>query len=171
MKVDFKKLLGQIKNKRVLLFIFIVGIALLFMPGGSNEKNTEVIKEDDFLKYKSELETELENIISKINGAGSVDVMVTLEDSGLVNYAKNESESASKTESETQKSKDSTYVLKGEGSSKETPLITKKIFPTVSGVLICADGARDLQTKNNIIKATQALLGIKSHRIEVLERK
>ena len=102
---------------------------------------------------------------------GTVDVMVTLEDSGDTYYAKDESENLTKTESETNKSKDLTHVLKGEGSSSEAPLVTKKTYPLISGVLICAEGAKDINVKNNIIKAAEALLGVKSHRIEVLERK
>lgn len=171
MKMDFKKLFGQIKNTKVLFIIFIVGTVLLLLPAGQSSEKSEKKNEDVFLNYKTELEQDLKSIISKIKGVGAVDVMVTLQDSGFVNYAKNESENSTKTDSETQKSKDLTHVLKGEGSSKETALITKMSCPSVSGVLICASGAENPQIKNDIIKATQALLGLKSHRIEVLERK
>ena len=171
MKPDFKKLFGQIKNTKTLVIIFIVGIALLMLPAGSKTEKKEVKNDDAFLKYKEELRTDLKEIISKIKGVGAVDVMVTLEDSGDTYYAKDESENLTKTDSETNKSKDLTHVLKGEGSSSEAPLITKKMYPSISGVLICAEGAGDLNVKNNIIKAAEALLGVKSHRIEVLERK
>jgi len=171
MKIDLKKLFGQIKNTKALNIIFIVGIVLLMLPTGNSEKTKEIAETDEFLKYQDELEQDLENIISKIKGVGSVDVMVTLEDSGNTYFAKDESENITKTDSETNKSKDLTHVLKGEGSSTESALISKKTYPLVSGVLICAKGAENMQIKNNIIKAAQALLGIKSHRIEVLERK
>lgn len=171
MKPDLKKLFGHMKNTKTLVIIFIVGIVLLMLPAGSKTEKKEIKNDDAFLKYKEELETDLKEIISKIKGVGSVDVMVTLEDSGDIYYAKDESENLTKTDSETNKSKDLTHVLKGEGSSSESPLITKKTYPSISGVLICAQGAKDLDVKNNIIKAAEALLGVKSHRIEVLERK
>jgi len=171
MKLDLKKLFGQIKNTKALIIIFIVGIALLMLPTGKSEETKEIAKTDEFLKYQDELEQDLESIISKIKGVGSVDVMVTLEDSGNTYFAKDESENLTETDSETNKSKELTHVLKGEGSSEESPLITKKTYPLVSGVLICAKGAENVQIKNNIIKAAQALLGVKTHRIEVLERK
>jgi len=171
MKIDLKKLFGQIKNTKALIIIFIVGIVLLMLPTGNSEKTKEIAETDEFLKYQDELEQDLENIISKIKGVGSVDVMVTLEDSGNTYFAKDESENLTETDSETNKSKELTHVLKGEGSSEESPLITKKTYPLVSGVLICAKGAENVQIKNNIIKAAQALLGVKTHRIEVLERK
>ena len=171
MKVDFKKLFGQIKNTKTLAIIFIVGVVLLMLPTGSKEDKQIKKDEDAFLEYQENLEEDLEEIVSKIKGVGSVDVMVTLEDSGNTYFAKDESESSTKTDDETAKSKDLTHVLKGEGSSEEAPLVTKKTYPLVSGVLICANGADNPQIKNNIIKAAQALLGVKSHRIEVLERK
>lgn len=171
MKVDLKKVFGQIKNTKALFIIFIVGIALLLLPTGGSLEEKEVKDKDDFSNYQQELENDLKNIISKIKGVGAVDVMVMLEDSGDTYFAKNESENHTKTDSENSKSKELTYVLKGEGSSSEAPLITKKTYPTVSGVLVCAAGAENAMIKENIIKATQALLGIKSHRIEVLERK
>ena len=55
-------------------------------------------------------------------------------------------------------------------SNEETPLIIRQTEPEISGVLICADGAANPQVKSNIISAVSALLGIKTHRIEVLER-
>ena len=171
MKIDFKKLFGQIKNTKVLIIIFIVGIALLMLPTGKSEEKQAAKSSDEFLKYQDELEQDLESIISKIKGVGSVDVMVTLEDSGDTYYAKDESENVTKTDTETNKSMDLTHVLKGEGSSTEAPLITKRTYPLVSGVLICAEGVQNPQIKNSIIKAAQALLGVKTHRIEVLERK
>ncbi len=173
MKPDFKKLFGQIKNTKVLFIIFIVGIVLLMIPGGSDNKEEKTLKEntDDFIMYQDNLQKDLEKIISNIKGVGNVDVMVTFYDSGNTYFAKDESESTTKSESETAKSKDITHVLKSDEQSTEAPLITKKTYPAISGVLICAKGAQNPQIKNNIIKAAQALLGVKSHRIEVLERK
>lgn len=173
MKMDFKKLFGQIKNTKVLLIIFIVGIVLLMMPGGNDTKEQKRLNEsaDDFILYQDKLKKDLEKIISSIKGAGNVDVMITFYDSGNTYFAKDESESSTKSEGETAKSKDISHVLKSEGSSQESPIITKKTYPEISGVLICAKGAKNPQIKNNIIKAAQALLGVKSHRIEVLERK
>ena len=104
MKLDFKKLFGQIKNTRILIIIFIVGIALLMMPTGNKAEEVSEKSEGDFLKYQSELEADLEKIISKIKDVGNVDVMVTLVDSGNTYFAKDESENLTKTDDETAKS-------------------------------------------------------------------
>ncbi len=173
MKVELKKLFGQIKNTKVLCVIFILGIALLMLPGGSkkNSENSNVKTTDDFTSYQKELEEDLCKIISKIKGVGKVDVMIILEDTGNTYFAKDESQNTVNNDGETSKNRNSTHVLKKESSNSEEALITKKTYPEISGVLICAKGADDPQIKNNIIKASRALLGVKSNRIEVLERK
>ena len=54
MKIDFKKLFGQIKNTKALIIIFIVGIVLLMLPTGNSEKTKEIAETDEFLKYQDE---------------------------------------------------------------------------------------------------------------------
>lgn len=172
MKIDYKKLLGQIKNTKVLLIIFIVGIVLIMFP--SSEKNStegHMEEKQDFSMYQKELEKDLTYILSRIKGAGKVDVMITLEDGGNTFFAQDESRSYDENGDETSETVDATHVLKSEKNNGEAPLITKKTYPKISGVLICAKGAANPQIKNSIITAAQALLGVKSHRIEVLERK
>lgn len=173
MKIDLKKLFGQIKNTKFIAVILIVGIALIIFPSG--EKSGEASKKNeptaDFSEYKEELEHDLCNILKKIKGAGQVSVMITLEDSGNTYFAKDVSETIKERDDEKERNTDTSHILKNEKTNGESPLVTKKTYPSVSGVLICAKGAQNPQIKSNIIKATQALLGIKTHRIEVLERK
>lgn len=167
MKINFKdlylKYFGQIMNTKTILIIFIVGIVLLLLPGGNNVEKKEIQNVSEM--SKEETEAELEAILSKIKGAGKVDVMITLEDNGETYYAQDEHTESRDSEKTTEKS----HVF-SKKSSTEEPLIIKKTQPKISGILVCAQGAREPQVKSNIISATSALLGIKSHRIEVLER-
>lgn len=176
MKIDLKetiqKIFGQIKNTKVLAIIFIIGIVLVMFPSGNDTKKTKEEKNvQDYSSYKTELEEDLQKIIAKIKGAGKVDVMVTLEDDGDTKFATDENVSFSENGEQTTKSAEKVHVFSSESSKAEVPIITKKTYPKISGVLICAQGAQNSGVKNNIIKAAEALLGVKSHRIEVLERK
>jgi len=176
MKTDYKELLkkifGHIKNTKVLALIFIVGIGLMLLPVGKSEKNQTTQEEPQIHKtYKESLEADLEKILSQIKGAGKVSVMVTLTDDGDTYFAADEKTANTKAENEETKSREVSHVFKNKTSEGELPLITKQTYPQISGVLICASGADNPQVKNNIVTAARALLGIKSHRIEVLERK
>ena len=176
MKVDFKetiqKFLGQIKNTKILVIIFIIGVMMILIPSGnSTEKTKDVKTEQDYSSYKTDLEDDLQKIIAKIKGAGKVNVMITLEDDGNTTFATDENVSFSENGDQTSKSAEKVHVFSSESSKAEVPIITKKTYPKISGVLICASGAENPDVKNNITKATEALLGVKTHRIEVLERK
>ncbi len=159
----FGKFFGQIKNTKTLIIIFIIGIALVMFPA-KTEKEISVTKNEEST-YKAEIEHQLSEIIGKIKGVGKVSVMVTLSDNGNTYYATDE-KSDSKPDS---KSIEMTHVFSDEGNKKHA-LITRKTEPQISGVLICAQGAENIETRKNIISAVSALTGVKSHRIEVLER-
>ncbi len=167
MKTNFKeqffKYFGQIMNTKTLVIIFIVGIALLLLPSGKASEEKEIRNTVD--TSKEEIEEELEAILSKIKGAGRVDVMITLDDKGATFYAQDEHTQSGDNTKSTEKN----HVF-SKKSSTEEPLIIKRTEPKISGILVCAEGAANPQVKSNIISAASALLGIKSHRIEVLER-
>ena len=159
----FNKLFGQITNTKTLIVIFIIGVLLMMFPA---EAEKEILVENqNESTYKWEIEEELSEIIGKIKGVGKVSVMVTLSDNGNTFYATDE-KSDSKSDS---KSIEMTHVFSDEGNKKHA-LVVKKTEPQISGVLICAEGAENIEIKKSIISAISALTGVKSHRIEVLER-
>ena len=176
MKTDimqiFKKYSEKITNKKWTVLIFILGLGLILLPtenqSAENKRTTET---DSHYEYKEELEKDLENILSQVKGVGRVEVLITLGDSGNTYFATDETESFSKRGEEENKSRQTQHVLKSNGSNIDEPLITGKKTPGISGVLVCAEGAADSVVKNNIKCAVEALLGVGSHRIEVLERK
>ncbi len=167
--------IGQIMHTKTLVIIFIVGIVLLILPTETGQRESEKGKDDiTSHTYKSELEAELEHILSDVKGVGKVRVMITFSDSGKTFYVADEqtegkTETSEKTEK--QKSDDTRYVLKNDAGGGQSPLISRESTPEVSGVLVIAPGAKDAKIKNDIIGAVRAVLGVKAHRVEVLEKK
>lgn len=159
----FNKFFGQITNTKTLIIIFIIGASLMMFPT-KTEKEVFVENQNEST-YKAEIEEELTEIVGKIKGVGKVSVMVTLSDNGNTFYATDE-KTDNKSDS---KSREMTHVFSDEGNMKHA-LIVRKTEPQISGVLICAEGAGNIETKKSIISAISALTGVKSHRIEVLER-
>ena len=169
---DLKKFFGQIMNTKILVIIFIVGIGLMMLPSGGTKEKKEVVEQQiSGTAYKEEIEKQLKSILSSVKGAGNVEVMVTLEDDGQTIFAADE-KSDSQIEGEAKQNTDEkTYVLKNDAGGGESPVVLKKSRPAVSGVLVIATGAKDAETKNELLNAVRAVLGGKAHRIEVLERK
>ena len=58
-----------------------------------------------------------------------------------------------------------------EENGKKVPITEKVVMPKMEGALIVAEGANNAEVKTNIIQAVEALTGLATHKIQVLEMK
>jgi len=162
--MKYAELLKKFKGKNLLYLLILIAVLLLLFSGGKvseNKKNEVVRKENDYYEETSE---RLENILSKIRGAGDVSVMFILENNGEVIPVFN-----NKTSSDVGNQKnetESTAVLYGQGSN-EQPYISQEKNPAVSGIIVVAEGADNENVKIEIFEAVRALLGVPANRIKV----
>ncbi|WP_252891219.1 hypothetical protein [Thermoclostridium stercorarium] len=131
--------------------------------------------EDELLEF----EKRLAEILSEIEGAGTVKVMLTWNSDGEVVHAYNQTEesmvreeysgneNSGKTD-ERRLQRELAYMDSGAG---RVPVVVQKIKPEVKGVVVVADGADNARVRQDILNALEALLGIPTHRIQVLKRK
>lgn len=167
-KEKIKKFLGQIKNTKLLVIIFILGIVLMLFPTGNGEKDKEVILgEESGTEYKQNIEKELEKALSLVKGAGNVKVLVNLENDGESFMAKDEKNE----KDENSQGYEESYVLKNDNGGGQSPVVLKKNTPKISGVLVVAEGAGNENIKNELTLAVRAVLGVKPHRVYVLCKK
>ena len=125
------KKLKSIKNIEIILAVLLGLVVLLVFFSSSGAKNGVVNNSSAFQNsYVSEIEYKLENLISKIEGAGTVDVMIMCE---------------------------------GDEKSSEDP------YPTVVSAVVVSSGADSTKVRLDIIRAVEALLGLKTANIEVLK--
>ena len=125
------------------------------------------------------IEKEMEEIFSKINGVGKVSVMITYESGSEKVPAYDKRESISDTQEEdtnggkraiTQNDVENNMVYEEEQGGVRKPIILKEYEPKVKGVVLVADGAGEPTVKENLVKAVQALLDIAPHKIQVFVR-
>lgn len=142
--------------------IVILGIVLMLGENGIRVKNTSETATDATEDY--ELEQRLSAILSKVKGAGNVNVMITYQAGKEKVIAYN-----------TNKEKDNSAFLSRESTEAvingDSPVILKELYPEIEGVLIVAQGGGNTEVKNNLIRASKALLGIDVNKIEVLVMK
>lgn len=139
------------------------------------EKQAETSGEE--LDYAETMEIKLEETLAKIDGAGRVEVMITLEDTGESVVEKDDSleisdssetDSAGGTGREKQsKSSENTVYQEQEGG--QTPFIGKEMTPKIAGILVVAQGGENTQVKQNISDAVMALFQIDVNRIKVVK--
>ena len=170
MKDSFKNLIEKFTCDKKRLFIIvagIVGVLLLvvseFIP--ESEEDVEITENDDemsFTSYEKDIEERLKNLIESIDGAGKVQVMVTIESGDEKVYA---------TESKkTENNEEKNYVLVDiEGS--DNGLLLKIAQPEIRGVAIVCQGADSPTVRNAVVGAVTSVLGISSNRVNVSKMK
>lgn len=145
-----------------------------------DESNTTQLSGDSSLeKYNNKLNNQLKNILSKIEGVGSIESMIYFESGEEHVPAINVSGSNSVTdETDTsggkrqinQNNNGETVVVLNEGSDTK-PLITKTNQPKITGVCIVAEGAEDKVTELRITRAVVNLFGLPSEKVQVYPMK
>lgn len=160
MKIKLKELLGDISKRTIIYILGAVGL-LLLLAGTSFDKDKGVPVEDKITEndYCKELEQRLEEILPEISGVGSVSVMITAENYGEVEFAKDQ-----------KNNNNETVVLTMKGGGEDAKIVEEK-YPKIKGVIIVADGGKSDRVKNEITEAICALLGVEPHKIKVFERK
>ena len=121
------------------------------------------------------LEEKLEDILSKIEGVGSVKVFINYSESSETVAMYNENSKTSTTE-ETDKSggtrkveqtDSQKEVIYQEQNGTKTPIVQKTVEPKIEGAIITAKGAGDINVKTSIIQAVEAATGLATHKIQV----
>ena len=140
-------------------------------------ETNEISQDNESSSINDNIETKLENILSKIEGVGEVKVFINYSESSEVVAMYNENSKISNTEEsdtsggtrkiqETDIQKDIVYK---EENGEKTPITQKIIQPKVEGAIITAKGANNATIKTNIIQAVEAVTGLATHKIQVFE--
>lgn len=171
MPKKFADFLSGDKAKKAIIIAGIVLILLLFLstlPFGRSETeaSSSVAISENAAEIERALEQRLEALISQIEGAGSVTVMVTLDSTSEHIFAeetRTQNSASSGTDSLSQSSDTETSVVLA-GSSKE-PLETSIIQPKVRGVAVVCSGAADPVVKEKIANVVSGVLNIGISRV------
>lgn len=171
MKVNWKlpkadQLLAFLNRYKYVLIVILAGIVLLLWPSGGQESGTAGESgglaggEEDF--SVEALEEKLSEVLSKVDGAGQVSVVLTVR-SGMerVLAADNSVEQSAGERSSQEKT-----VIVSTGSGEEAVLITQR-YPTFQGALVVCRGGDDPAVRLLLTQAVSALTGLGSDKITV----
>lgn len=158
-------LLGD-KGRKIVVAGAVAVMLLLLLSTVSCERGEKNVTEpyaanENAAEIERELEQRLVRLVSQIDGAGEVTVMVTLDTVSERVFEKDrrsESSSESKPEGSAQSGKKETEVVLA-GSSKE-PLQTGTVLPKVRGAAVVCTGASDPVVKERVANAVAKALNI-----------
>lgn len=129
--------------------------------------------------YEAELEARVREILTHVDGVGTVDVMIVLKSSAEKVIHTDSSSSFSTTEEQdsgggvrkigSEEKEDTTVLVAGEGQGN-TPIVEKELRPELSGIIISASGGGSPTVRAEISAAMEALFDLPAHKIKVLKR-
>lgn len=162
----------KIKHIKIVAGIIILAIALLFVANVSEdaEKASGTMSDEE---YVAALEKRLEKILSEVDGVGDVQVLITCKGTSEIVPA---TESESKYTEKSDSSYGGNYVDKTETAnsspvmSSGSPIILGKTYPEISGVLIVAEGAKDISVRLKLLQAASTALAVDPSIIAVLSK-
>ena len=171
-KDKFRVLYDRIKKvKHIEIYIAValaVIIAVIFFTSFASKpkNNVENNKIDNISsnfstsgEYIDYLENKLENVITKVKGAGNVEVVVTLEKGFEYIYL---------TEEETRNTSNGTVITTSTiVLVNGKPVIIEEIYPVVKGIVVISSGAKDISVKMDILSIIQTVVEIDNSKINI----
>ncbi len=139
-------------------------------------------------QYVADQEERLRSLLSKIKGAGDVDVMITARATrekvvekdvtrNSSNVSETDSSGGSRTTSESAYGETTLYAGGGSASSGTTvgssdsgmPYVVKELVPEIEGVVVAASGADDEYIIDEITQSVSVLFNLPVHKIKVVK--
>lgn len=154
--MDKQKLIAWISRYRYVLIVVAVGLILMLLPGGSAPKQEQP---QQIQETEADFATELAEILSKIKGAGKVEVMLTTAQGQETCY---------QTDS---RGEDQSTVTITDSARNETGLIRQVNPPTYLGAIIVCQGGDDPGVRLAIVESVAKVTGLGADRISVMKMK
>lgn len=166
------------KGRYLVVIVVCIGLLALLWPGKTNSgAGTEIsnpAKAQTGSSIKMQMQSELETILSKVDGAGRVEVRMTLASDGLRNYATNLKDETRLTEEKdyngVKRSVNEQNTTKDLAVSGGDSLLIEQKSPEIVGVLVVADGAHNPLVKEELTNVTTTLLNLSAHQVRVVAR-
>lgn len=159
--MDIGKLIQDKKSLAFIICCLFIGVMLILSGSGSSKTTIKTEKATD------NITTQLEKTLSQVEGAGKVKVLINYSQSGEKILAYDMESNVNEKDNGKENNSKSEVVYDG----NKMPVILKEYMPKVEGVIIVAQGGNIESVKKQLISGTVALLGIDSHKIEVLKMK
>ena len=151
-----------IKEYRYVILVLVLGILLMMLPQGKTEEK----KDDNVLIPETEavetLQEQLEQLLSQVQGAGKVRVLLTEAEGERVIYQTDGEQSS-------QNSTRADTVIVSDSARAESGLVQQILPPSYMGAIILCQGADSASVRLSLIEAVSNATGLPSDRISVLQ--
>ena len=151
-----------VRKYRYVLLVVLAGLFLMALPDGKNTKEAPEPAAAE-TEPRQDLQTGLEEILSQIQGAGRVRVLLTQREGEQTVYQTDEDSASSGVRSDT--------VLLNGSDRSQTGLVRQVNPPTYLGAVIVCQGADSASVRLAIVSAVGSVTGLSTDKITVLKMK
>ena len=171
-KNKFKSLYQKIKKVKHIEIYLAVGLALILaiiyfssLPKNSSNDATQndnlSINYSSSQEYVDYLENKLENVLARVEGAGEVNVIVTLNKG--FEYIFVTEEEIRTTSNGTTITTNNVVMVDGE------PVLQEEIYPQISGIVVVTEGGDDVNVKLNMLSILQTITELNTSKINIIK--
>ena len=146
------------------ILVAAVGLALMLLPGPAEKTEIPAVT---VVEARESLEQRLEAILSGIEGAGQVRVLLTEKAGRETLY---QTDSRSQTDQDSSDRSDDT-VLVEDAERVETGLVRQVLEPEYRGAVILCQGADSASVRLAVVEAVSCVTGLGADQISVLKMK
>lgn len=160
------------RARTLLLIAGAVGIALLALSELLPERTQSTAQSMTAEAFVQQTEERLREIVSRIEGAGACEVLVTLENGVEYVYATEQRSSSDRREDTddsasrlTQSDGSESSVIVVDTDSGRDGLLVTEIQPTIRGVVVVCEGGNREEVRQRIVEAVTVAMDLSAKRV------
>ncbi len=159
-------LISFASKNRYAILVLLAGLVLILLPTGKKVQSNDADTESTHLHYTTTQE-QLTQILSHLEGAGKVEVLLTYAYGEETVYQTNDNDAVS---SDTSTTKYDTVIIT-DADRNESGLIRQINPPVYLGAIVVCQGADDPGIKLAVVEAVSKATGLGADKISVLKMK
>lgn len=168
--LNLKAIGEKLKKFKYPFLILLLGAVLLLWPSKKEEEPevTQPLLTETIPSRGDPTQAEMEKILSCIDGAGEVRVLLTRKTGDETKYLTDTSESEN---SDGGSSRTVNAVRVSVSGGGEAPVITQTIYGQYQGALIVCQGGDSAEVRLKLVNAVASLTGLSADRVTVIKMK
>lgn len=158
-----KKIKNALSKYKFVAIVLSVGIGLMLFPSFDKEEPVTVMEQ--VIENETPIEQSLSQLLSKVHGAGKVEVMLNIGQGEKTIYQID----ADISEGDSGYSDRSQTVTLTDGQRNQYGLIQQVNPPVYLGAIVLCQGANDPVVKLSVVEAVSKITGLNANQICVLK--
>lgn len=160
------KVLEFLKKYRYVVLVLLIGVGLMVIPGKTSNE-TEPMPSENSQETAIDQSEQLEDILSQIDGAGKVKVLLTWSSGPRTVYQTDDD--CTTTEGSSTVHRDTVVIT--DADRAEQGLVTQVLSPEYLGAVVICQGADSAAVRLSIVEAVADATGLGTDQISVLKMK